>query len=372
MSGFDDSSGDMTFRQDSDARMDAAVESVIAGLQTGDDAVTALFADLRTLIGEPAPTPSPALAALFAGGAPALGVAPVVDLRDHAARRTRPFGRAAVTGGIVTAVLLGSVGAAAAHGGLPRQAQNAVADAVDALTPFTVPHAPAAVVSSRSTAPGPSFGQRPQRASRAVPVPDGVRPVAADSPVRTNRGLAVAVPGDRPEPGQTGSGHAAPDGTDGRHQGGRELAVRSDEAADGSAGQDTASRSDTAGQDSAQQDTAHQDTAHQNTARQDAARQEDVSSDGGNPAVRRSDPPPSADGTDSGGHSAAGNSGSSGDSGTSGSSASTPSSDGGRTAAAQPAGTDGAATSVGVPVPAPVDTQPALELSHGGDTVSGD
>ena len=329
MTGFDDSPGDMTFREDSDACLDAALESALTGgpVAAEDVAVAAMFADLRTLAEQPAPAPSQALASLLAGGtdAPTLGVAPIVDLRDHAERPTRPYGRAAVTGGIVAAVLLGSVGAAAARGGLPRQAQNAVADALDALTPFTVPHAPAAPVSGRSSAP--AAVHRSHHASRSVPVPVEIRPVAVTRSVQSTRRLAGAGPGDQPEPAEAVSGHAgATDRT-------REPDVRAGDTGDEGAVRPAA-----------------------------AARQDDASPDGGSAALRRSDSPPL--------------SGSDSDSDSSPSSSSTGSSpsasDGSRTAEAEPPRTEGSGAALPAPVQAPAETQPESELVGSGEPVRTD
>jgi hypothetical protein len=104
----------------------------------GLEPVAAVLSDLAGWAHGPTPVPSATLARQLAGGAPGGAVPAAVDLT---ARRKRHGARAVSTALAVALVVGGSVGAAAAEGKLPDRAQNAVAAAVAALTPFSVPHA---------------------------------------------------------------------------------------------------------------------------------------------------------------------------------------------------------------------------------------
>ena len=99
----------------------------------GFESVASLLDELRELTDRPAPRPSAALEKLLDGS----GLAGGSELATRQARRAAGLG---VTAALVGLVTLGSVGAAAANGRLPRATQDAVADAIEAVTPFTVPH----------------------------------------------------------------------------------------------------------------------------------------------------------------------------------------------------------------------------------------
>ena len=135
----------------------------------GFEPVAGLLEELRALAEGAAPRPSAALQTLLAGAGPA-------EVLDLATRRAGRLAGLGVTAALVGLVTLGSAGVAAANGRLPRATQDAVADAIEAVTPFTVPHhrledrdAPPA-----ASAPGPVAG-----VPRAVVVVPAARPLSS-------------------------------------------------------------------------------------------------------------------------------------------------------------------------------------------------
>lgn len=121
---------------------DAAVEIWLAGgpVPPGFEPVAEVLADLVACADQLQPTPNDALARLLQAGAPVAAEPQLVDLTDRRSRRARRAGTATT---LAVALALTSVGAAAAAGGLPPTAQNAVSRVVRDFTPFSVPTAPA-------------------------------------------------------------------------------------------------------------------------------------------------------------------------------------------------------------------------------------
>lgn len=130
----------------SDSLDDAAIEALLAGNGAGGElaSLVAFVGELRNQASGPVPAPSPRLASMLElGFAPDGGGARAAA--DHAGGRgLRPAGvrrrgsgaaRAAVAG--VAAVI--GLTAAGAAGALPGAAQDAVATAVEAVTPFQFP-----------------------------------------------------------------------------------------------------------------------------------------------------------------------------------------------------------------------------------------
>ena len=145
----------------------------------GFESVASLLDELRELTDRPAPRPSAALEKLLDGS----GLVRGSELATRRARRAAGLG---VTAALVSLVTLGSVGAAAANGRLPRATQDAVADAIEAVTPFTIHHHR---LEDRDVAPAAS-----------VPSPVASVPVT------------VAVPAERPRsPGPETARETGPD-----------------------------------------------------------------------------------------------------------------------------------------------------------------
>lgn len=144
MTADDDLPDDMTEIPLSAADDDAAVDSWLAGgsVPDGFEPVAEMLAGLAASADQYRPTPNAALARILDAGAAdaALPGPRLVDLTDERSRRGRRAGTAAA---LAIAIALTSVGAAAAAGGLPPAAQNALSRVVRGLTPFSLPTAPA-------------------------------------------------------------------------------------------------------------------------------------------------------------------------------------------------------------------------------------
>lgn len=158
---------------------DDAAEAFLATGSTphGFEPVASLLDELRALAEGAAPRPSAALATLLDGALPVGGS----ELATRRARRAAGLG---VTAALVALVTLGSAGVAAANGRLPRATQDAVADAIEAVTPFTVPHHR---LEDRDVAPAAS----------------------APGPVASVPRAAVVVPAARPRSSGTRDGRVA-------------------------------------------------------------------------------------------------------------------------------------------------------------------
>ena len=190
-----------------------SAEAFLAGglVPYGFEPVAGLLEELRALAEGAAPRPSAALATLLDGA----GAVEVTDLVTRRAGRLAGVSVTAALGGLVTR---GSAGVAAANGRLPRATQDAVADAIEAVTPFTVPHhrledrdAPPA-----ASAPGPVAA-----VPRAVVVVPAARPLSSARQVAkvagtpaTGRGAAQVrhSAGDR-DAAETGHNSSGSGGT---------------------------------------------------------------------------------------------------------------------------------------------------------------
>ena len=162
----------------------------------GFDSVASLLDDLRVLLEGPAPHPSAALALLLDGTGP-------VAVSDLAARRTRRAAGLGVTAALVGLVTLGSAGVAAANGRLPKATQDAVADAIEAVTPFTVPHHRP---SDRHVSPADSPPTAVGTVSRVVARPRPAEP-GGSTAAGTRDNESATVAGSQPAGGRKdGSG----------------------------------------------------------------------------------------------------------------------------------------------------------------------
>lgn len=198
----------------SDSLDDAAIEALLAGNGAGGElaSLVAFVGELRSQATGPVPVPSPRLASMLELGFAPRGGAPAAA--DHAGGRgLRPAGprrrgfgavRAAVAG--VAAVI--GLTAAGAAGALPGAAQDAVATAVEAVTPFEFPkEADDRAVTARRVGTGATEGGR-----------EG--PEVADEVGGGGQGQGGGEGGGRPEaPGRDGldravrtpaAGHAPP------------------------------------------------------------------------------------------------------------------------------------------------------------------
>lgn len=164
MTGSDDDGDEMM----TPSYSDAAAELLLAGgpAPVGYEQVEGLLAALGMLADLPAPAPSAKLAKALSGPTRL----PMADLSLARDRRRPRLLRVGVAGGVVATVLLGSVGAAAAHGRLPDPAQNAVADAIAALSPFSVPHARPRVPTAKPVPPLTPAPAKPSDVARTGPV----------------------------------------------------------------------------------------------------------------------------------------------------------------------------------------------------------
>lgn len=140
------------------------LDALLAGrIAPGDEGLAALLTTMRSSIALEVPTPSPALAQMLAEGVPALSTAPAPS------RRGVSWGRRAAVG--AAALLVPLLGAGAANA-LPAPVQEAVADAVSALSPFELPRPDAAPF-----APAGRGGQlTPSAPAPALPGPAGPAP----------------------------------------------------------------------------------------------------------------------------------------------------------------------------------------------------
>ncbi|GAC1611735.1 MAG: hypothetical protein NVS3B26_27560 [Mycobacteriales bacterium] len=170
--GDDPGEMDMTEPGHDDSDLDAAFEAFLAGVPASAALrrSAVVLTALRSLADQPGPVPSPALAAHLGARHPAaLAEAVAGDVIDLAGRRRRKVQRVTVTALSATMLALSSVGVAAAHGTLPNHVQDAVADAVTALTPFSVPHA------------APRHPAKQTRPTKPAPSPTALQPHSRDN-----------------------------------------------------------------------------------------------------------------------------------------------------------------------------------------------
>ena len=177
----------------------------------GFEPVAGLLEELRALAEGAAPRPSAALATLLDGVGP-------VEVTDLATRRAGRLVGLGVTAALVGLVTIGSAGVAAANGRLPRATQDAVADAIEAVTPFTVPHHR---LEDRDIAPAASAPGPVAAVPRAAVVVPAARPLSSGAHVArvaatpaTGRGAAQVrhAAGDR-DAAETGHDSSGSGGT---------------------------------------------------------------------------------------------------------------------------------------------------------------
>lgn len=184
---------------------DAAAEALLTGRWQGDGdlaAVSSFLGALRATAEDPAPPPSPALAAVLADGLPTGVPAPTVAGRRRPSwpRRLRA---AALGMGMAATGLTG----AAAAGVLPDAVQRAVGSVVEAVTPFSVPK-PAG--EDTRTLHRPPVGTPSTSARPGTPSKDGGQSTASTA----GPGTAATTPGGGPastvSPGPGGGGTTLP------------------------------------------------------------------------------------------------------------------------------------------------------------------
>ena len=170
---------------------DAAAEALLTGRWQGDGelaAVSGFLGALRATAQDPAPPPSPALAAVLAGGLPdGVAAPPPPVTRRHRSTWARRVRAAALGLGMAATGLTG----AAAAGVLPDALQRAVGSVVETVTPFSVPK-PAGDdtrILHRPPVGTPSTSLRP-----GTPAKDGGQPPASPAA----NGTAATVPGGGP------------------------------------------------------------------------------------------------------------------------------------------------------------------------------
>ena len=177
----------------------------------GFEPIAGLIEELRALAEGAAPRPSAALATLLDGAGP-------VEVIDLATRRAGRLAGLGVTAALVGLVTIGSAGVAAANGRLPRATQDVVADAIEAVTPFTVPHHR---LEDRDVAPAASAPGPVAAVPRAVVVVPAARPRPSGTHVAklagtpaTGRGAAQVrhAAGDR-DAAETGHDSSGSEGT---------------------------------------------------------------------------------------------------------------------------------------------------------------
>jgi hypothetical protein len=160
------------------------------GPRAEDAELAAVLSAVRQLGSGPAPAPSAALAAAFAG----------VATDELAVRRLRRRHRAALAALVIGMTSIGATGVAAANDTLPPGPQKVVSRMVDDLTPFRIDPAP-------SVAPSPS--PRSPASSTAVPHPAPVVPGDQGEPSNLI---------DAPSPGATGGSNEPDPETSGGEQ----------------------------------------------------------------------------------------------------------------------------------------------------------
>lgn len=237
MSTTDDHNGEMNVHGLLD---DATAAAILAGRSVRDPAlrpVAGLVAEMRSLAQEAAPAPSAQLAAILAGGpvaaaredsSAATAARPVSDVRGRRARLGRPgpsalsrLARNVAAAGLAARIALGAgvaaagMTGAAAAGVLPGPVQDAVAGAMETVTPFEFPrHAddrpepsPGVIPGDSNLAPGtvpdePSDGL-PGSADPQVPSAPGMSPAgsAPSSPAPTAGTVPTTVPATTPTTG---------------------------------------------------------------------------------------------------------------------------------------------------------------------------
>lgn len=194
MSGRDDHQDDMALHLRPPSEVDSALDALVAGgpVPSGFEGASAVLDDLRLVGAAAAPAPTAALAEFLARPTRSAGDV-VLDLDAGRRRRAARAGAAALTVAVMT---LGSVGVAAAQGKLPDRAQDAVASAVSALTPFSVPRAqrdpvtpePAEPSAGPTPTSGAVQGTPPRPAQQTIPAPDSSDAADGDSSTQSGGG----------------------------------------------------------------------------------------------------------------------------------------------------------------------------------------
>ena len=151
-----DSHGEMPTPRHLDELAAESLLQLSAAELDGDDALARFFQDLRDVVDQKAPAPTPELARVFRSGFSTHSIAPLVAGADspssnRAAIRPRPkekhpamrakgiFRGVPAKVLVVASTLLVGVSTAAAAGALPTPAQHAVAAAVHSITPVELP-----------------------------------------------------------------------------------------------------------------------------------------------------------------------------------------------------------------------------------------
>jgi hypothetical protein len=204
MSGFDDDWAEMT----GTASTGNADSGGAGAPPPGAAAVTMFLSDLKALGEDPAPEPSPQLAALLGGAVP------LAPERRRVRARHLALGAAA-------ALLVAGTGGAAAAGRLPGPAQRMVSDVVDNLTPFSIPRggAPASPSGVPSGRQGPAAPVVPAPAIRSVEPGDSSEPAEPSDRSEPSEDSAPGAPTGRAEPSDGAQPAGAGEAGDGREPG---------------------------------------------------------------------------------------------------------------------------------------------------------
>lgn len=167
---------------------DRAAEALLAGrVVPGWDDLSAAVGIVRNLAAGPAPAPRPELARVLEAG-----LSPVPAPTPHV-RRVPWAARLAVG----VAAFAGVALSAATANALPAQIQDAVADAVDAVTPFQLPRPDHAPPAGGATDDGPALAPSTVPSPPRVPRPDGVRPQPGPAETDTGDQRTGGNPGDQ-------------------------------------------------------------------------------------------------------------------------------------------------------------------------------
>ncbi|MDP8987689.1 MAG: hypothetical protein M3N11_05000, partial [Actinomycetota bacterium] len=191
---------------------DTMAEDLIAGRTTADTGdlalVSAFLQDLRAL-GEGRPSPPSAALARMLADDPESGTVSFLRPLGGAAGRARPSGRVVGRAALIALVATAGVSGAAAARLLPGPAQDAVARAIEAITPFEVP----------ASTGDDDAGEALSRQDGSFDPGDGHRPVApAGEPDGHSDHGPADVPaagggtGDRTTPGASMDGYPSREG----------------------------------------------------------------------------------------------------------------------------------------------------------------
>jgi len=148
--------------------LDEATAETLLGVPSvplGDDALVQFLQDVRSVVDQPAPTPTPALARVLRSGFSTNPISPLATaaISPRTKERTTVKRHSIFRGLTVKALAVGStllvgVSTAAAAGALPGASQHLVAAAISSVIPLQLPGAPNATTSANLNATLPLAG----------------------------------------------------------------------------------------------------------------------------------------------------------------------------------------------------------------------